>query len=176
MYNMKSREIFEALGELAYSLITAFSRESLEKKIMRMDPGYRAWEVGQSLRRLEKTGFVKKSGKLYRITQKGRARIDYLKYDTLSFNSGGKPWDRLWRIIVFDIPEKKRNARDLLRRKIKEWECTKLQNSVFVTPYPCDQELDELSRILMVQSHVHVIVVPTLGEKLTKIFMQKYGL
>ncbi len=171
--------IFSILNEMVYTLDVAFSRDSLSRKLMRMDIGYRACEVNQSFRRLEKSGFIKRSsknGEEYKLTPKGHLRIDYLKYDTLSFNPKGKPWDKLWRIIVFDIPEKKRNARDLLRRKIKEWECTKLQNSVFITPYPCDGELDELIQILDVQAYVHVMVVPTLGEKLTSTFMKKYDL
>jgi DNA-binding transcriptional regulator PaaX len=45
-------------------------------------------------------------------------------------------WDKKWRIIIFDIPEIERSMRDKLRYLLKEKEFQRLQNSVFISPYP----------------------------------------
>jgi len=53
-------------------------------------------------------------------------------------------WDRKWRIVFFDIPEKHRRARDALREKLKEIGFREFQQSVFIQPYPCTDEINFL--------------------------------
>lgn len=47
-------------------------------------------------------------------------------------------WDGKWRMITFDIKEKQRNRRDELRLLLEGVGFVKLQHSVWVHPYPCD--------------------------------------
>lgn len=159
-----------------YIMEVSFSRNSLSNKMMRSSPGYREWEINQALKRLERDGFIQQKQNGIHITKKGSARIDYYRLQELSFDPSGKRWDHQWRIVIFDIPEKRRNARKLFRDKLKEWDCTKLQQSVFITPHVCDKEISELVDILMLRSSVHLIVVPTLGDELNKKFEKKYKL
>lgn len=53
-----------------------------------------------------------------------------------------KEWDRKWRVILFDIPEKKKPLRDTLRRQFKQLGLIEFQKSVFVHPYECRNEVD----------------------------------
>lgn len=53
-----------------------------------------------------------------------------------------KRWDRSWRIVLFDIPEKLRKGRDALRDKLKELGFRELQKSVFIYPHECRDEID----------------------------------
>lgn len=53
-----------------------------------------------------------------------------------------KQWDKKWRVILFDIPERRRNLRDTLRIKLRELGLIKLQKSVFVHPHECRNEID----------------------------------
>jgi len=57
-----------------------------------------------------------------------------------------RPWDKQWTIVVFDIPEKQRKTRDLIRRRLWEWGFRRLQRSVWLSPLPTNswvKELDE---------------------------------
>src|SRR3989344_687845 len=47
-------------------------------------------------------------------------------------------WDRKWRIVMFDIPEKLKGLRDSLRLHFREIGMIELQKSVLVYPYPCN--------------------------------------
>lgn len=49
-------------------------------------------------------------------------------------------WDRYWRLIIFDIPEKNRNTRGKLRWLLKKNNFYKLQASVFISPYALNRE------------------------------------
>ncbi|HEY4518209.1 MAG TPA: hypothetical protein VJG48_01130 [Candidatus Paceibacterota bacterium] len=50
-----------------------------------------------------------------------------------------KRWDGKWRIIIFDIWEKRRRMRDLLREEIRTYGFVKVQNSVWAYPYDCEE-------------------------------------
>lgn len=56
-------------------------------------------------------------------------------------------WDGIWRIIIFDIPEKRKWAREGFRQCLKRMGFYPLQKSAFVFPYPCKEEIAFLGRI-----------------------------
>jgi len=47
-------------------------------------------------------------------------------------------WDKKWRVVIFDIPEKKRKARDQIRSVFISAGFYRLQDSVWVYPYDCE--------------------------------------
>lgn len=55
-----------------------------------------------------------------------------------------KRWDGKWRLVMFDIPSHKNTARDALRWKLKELGFYQVQKSVFLSPFPCEREIDAL--------------------------------
>lgn len=63
-------------------------------------------------------------------------------------------WDRKWRMVFFDIPEKKRKARDALRNKLREFGFYELQKSVLVYPYPCQDEIDFIVEFFEIRPYV----------------------
>ena len=50
-------------------------------------------------------------------------------------------WNGFWLAIAFDIPEKKRRARELLRRELRTMHFVEAQKSIWVTPYDVEKEL-----------------------------------
>ena len=46
-----------------------------------------------------------------------------------------KRWDGKWRVLIFDIPERKRNIRDYIRSTLVTLGFYHLQDSVWVCPY-----------------------------------------
>lgn len=52
-----------------------------------------------------------------------------------------KKWDQKWRIIMFDVWERRRKVRDELREILKEVGFIKVQNSAWAYPYPCEKLL-----------------------------------
>src|SRR3989338_10779024 len=66
-------------------------------------------------------------------------------------------WDRVWKIVIFDIPEKKKRAREALRKKLKELGFMELQKSVFIFPYECEDEIDFICEVFEIRNHVRYI-------------------
>ncbi|ACB75147.1 PaaX family transcriptional regulator C-terminal domain-containing protein [Opitutus terrae] len=50
-----------------------------------------------------------------------------------------RSWDGRWRVALFDIPEQRRALRVKLRRRLAELGFGYLQNSVWVSPDPCER-------------------------------------
>lgn len=70
-----------------------------------------------------------------------------------------KKWDKKWRMIIFDIPEKFKAARDLLRDRLKWLGFKQIQKSAWVHPYPCWSELKELASLYNVSSFIRLVEV-----------------
>lgn len=77
------------------------------------------------------------------LTEKGRIIALSFNIDNLKIKKQIK-WDGRWRMVFFDIPEKRRSERNILREKLKELGFYEIQKSVFIHPYPC---LDEVNFI-----------------------------
>ena len=81
---------------------------------------------------------VEKGNKVYfEITDKGRKRLGDL-YRYQKFIKKPKKWDRRWRVVSFDIYEKRRNARDRFRHTLKSLGFLQLHKSMWVYPYDCE--------------------------------------
>lgn len=116
-----------------------------EKKV----PLYRLNRWGKQARgvlaKLTKLAWVEKfidSGEIYyRITQKGEKAVDKL----LSPLKASGKWDGRWRLVMFDIPEKKRAVRDQLRRDLAKLGLGILQASVWISPNDIKAEIEKMS-------------------------------
>ena len=164
---MKRSELGEKILLGLYDLFSAteiiFSRDSLWNKIQRLGgaPSRKAF-IG-SFNSLQRSGFwrISRGGK-YQLTAKGMAKLEQLGFwQTVK----KQKWDGLWRIIIFDIPEDHKNAREALRQKLKKFGFYHLQKSVFVFPYDCEKEIKALADFFMANDNIEYIRAKTLGGK-----------
>lgn len=87
------------------------------------------------------------------LTERGRSRKLQYDFELLTIQKPAA-WDGRWRVLMFDIPEGKKRAREALRDKIRELGFSRFQKSVWVYPYPCQDEIDFIAEIFKVQSHI----------------------
>src|SRR3989338_7911288 len=83
-------------------------------------------------------------------------------------------WDKKWRIVMFDIPEKLRRLRDSLRLHFREIGLIELQKSVFVYPYPCDNEIEFILEFYNARKHVRFVLAERIDNQLH--LMKKFNL
>ncbi|MBI2049577.1 CRISPR-associated endonuclease Cas2 [Candidatus Roizmanbacteria bacterium] len=114
-----------------------------------------------TIRRLEKQRLIswkEKDGELQlTLEEKGKRKILQYKIDELRIKETSN-WDGLFRIVTFDIPEDKRIAREMFRKKLTDLGFQKLQKSVFVIRFPCKGEVDFLRHSLEIAPYVLYIV------------------
>ncbi|MBI4054153.1 MAG: hypothetical protein HY397_02370 [Candidatus Doudnabacteria bacterium] len=97
--------------------------------------------------RLQKRGLIKirQRGKKIQVilTEKGRRRALRGRIEDLKI-SKQKNWDGFWRLVMFDVPEAGRTARDLIRHKLRQLGFIAIQKSVFIHAFPCADVIDFL--------------------------------
>lgn len=69
----------------------------------------------------------------YKITEKGFHEL-CLGFPIFRFMK--ETWDGKWRILSYEIPEKKRDLRDRLRREVAGWGLGPWHRSFWLTPHP----------------------------------------
>lgn len=72
-------------------------------------------------------------------------------------------WDRKWRIVIFDIPEKKKAAREAFRRELRKLGFFELQKSVWVFPYKCEDAINFLMELFEIREYVRYLEVLALS-------------
>lgn len=92
------------------------------------------------------------------LTENGNKVLLRFSYEAMKFK---KPvvWDRSFRLIIFDIPERKKYARDSMREKMKELGCVRFNDSVWVYPFPCQSEVDFIANYWNIGKYVHFALV-----------------
>lgn len=120
-----------AVGLLAPNVIGAMGKLGLVSNKRQRE------YVGSSASKMVKKGLLKYNGKFYELTRRGQEQL--LKWELLNFKfKKPKKWDGRWRVIIFDIPDKKRKIRDRIRYLFKSAGFYLLQQSVWVYPYDCE--------------------------------------
>ena len=119
---------------------------------------------------------VEKSGGLHiKITTGGKRLIRSFDYDNLILPKP-KKWDKKWRLVIFDIPNVKNKERRALSKKLKDIGFYPLQESVFIYPYDCRDEIDFICEFLLINHHINYCIVESLDKRegdLRKIFNLK---
>ena len=104
--------------------------------------------------------FVERNGKKYvQLTDLGEKILDLQRKKLNLTNNKPKKWDRRYRLIMFDIPEKRNNIRKLLRFEMQEVGFLRIQDSVWVYPYDCEEFITLLKADLRVGKDILYAVV-----------------
>jgi len=77
----------------------------------------------------------------YKLTEKG---FSELRFQFPFFRFLKETWDGKWRVISYEIPEKKREMRDRLRREMQGWGLGPWHRSFWLTPHPVLDHLRDL--------------------------------
>lgn len=107
------------------------------------------------------------------LTELGKRRVAQRHYGLDAIPTPEK-WDRKWRVVIFDIPNKRKQARDVLRQRFRILGLRQLQESVWIYPYPCAEIIHGLANLYLVSPYVRVLIVSHFdGEDE---FLQKFNL
>ena len=94
--------------------------------------------VKRSRERLVKAGLLEYKNGLLRLTAKGQKELHNLELKNFNLVKP-KKWDGKWRIIIFDIKEDRKVLRDKVRRTLTSIGFMKLQDSVWIYPFDCEE-------------------------------------
>ncbi len=93
--------------------------------------------VRSSASKLVKKGLLVYQNGRYELTEEGEKKLRLWELQNYQFKHPQK-WDKKWRVIIFDIPEKKKKIRHQVRYLFATAGLSRLQDSVWVYPYDCE--------------------------------------
>jgi len=114
----------------------------------------------------------RKNATVVAITEKGKRKL--LAYEIDQMQLLHRKWDGKWRIIIYDIYSKKRRERNLFQKTLKSMNFYQLQKSIYLTPYPCQDEIAYLREMCDVGREVLILTVS--GMENEKAYKDYFGL
>jgi CRISPR-associated endonuclease Cas2 len=150
-------------------------------QLLRFMPGYKKgarfnYQAKTALGRLHAKGliaFEERDGKKYaRVTEAGEELLALEQLRQL--HKSPKRWDGRWRVVIFDIPERRRATRNRLRGFVQEYGFVRLQDSVWAYPYDCE----DLIALIKAQCRVGFDVLYMIVERIEhdKYLREHFGL
>ncbi|MBI4991538.1 hypothetical protein HZB96_05620 [Candidatus Gottesmanbacteria bacterium] len=129
---------------------------------------YDRWKTRKIIMRLKRQRFVTikenpDNTVTVTITRQGMVRALTYQLETMKVKKQ-KKWDKRWRVVIFDIPEKYKKAREIFRMRLRQLSLYLLQDSVFVSPYPCFNEVEFLRELYGIPSTVKYLLVEKLED------------
>ena len=144
-----------AIGLVAPNVLGAMGKLGLALKFREEE------YIGGARRRLKKQGFLEERDGFLRITSKGETHLRKLMI-SLARPTRLKRWDHKWRILIFDIPEKRKGLRARIREHLIAARFMRLQHSVWIYPYPCEEFVALLKAEMKVGKNLLYLIVDTL--------------
>src|SRR3989344_940727 len=160
----------KAVGFLSVALVAPNAVQFL--KSFGIVPGKRQESVMKRARdRLIEKNLLKYQNGFLALTENGEAHLELLEMKDWQIYKP-KKWDGRWRMLIFDIPEKRRPLREKIRATLIHIGFIKLQDSVWVYPYDCEDLVSLLKADFKVGKDLLYIIADSIenDKKLRQIF------
>lgn len=166
--NVKIQKILTLLGygALLTMAITMPNSPRLLKSFIKEESDWNEWKqfnpvyLRQTIRRLQKEKIISISVKngigIVEITEKGKKKILRYGLETITIPKTVF-WDGKWRMVFYDVLNKKNKLRDEFRRYLKNMGFYPWQESVYISPYPCEKEIAFLKHYLGIGGEVTLV-------------------
>ena len=148
------------LGAMAPGLLMEINKISRRKRRKETEKYRDIWRNFNSLKKKGDLEFIKEEDDclFYRFSEKGKRKVRKFIIDELRI-SPPKEWDKKWRLIIFDIPEKKRGGRVAFRKKLNDMGFYQCQKSAWIHPFPCLEEIEFVKDVFNLKSFVKIFLV-----------------
>ena len=137
-------------------------------------------QVRQSIYKLKRNDYVKwkfdkrRNIAMLELTPKGKKVFGRAKLDDITIIKKDK-WDGQWRFFLFDVPEKRRSFRDVLRAKLKNLGFFQFQKSVWIYPFECEKELRYVCEFLGITSYTIMFTAKIDNDRILRRYFLREG-
>jgi len=179
-----TKEVLLLLGKgilLTFSLVAPNLAQLL--KLLEEKPNQEEWKkfnlgyLKRTLERLNRQKLIEiipqKNKTVVKITEAGKTKILKYALEELTIEKQ-TPWDEKWRIVLYDIPNQSSVNRDHLRKILKNLGFLEIQKSVYLTPFPCEDQIDFLKSIFGLDKYIKLIIAEKIENE--KPFKDYFGL
>ncbi|MBI2327313.1 hypothetical protein HYU92_03235 [Candidatus Curtissbacteria bacterium] len=155
--------IFPGLPLITKKILDIAQEEEIRKKQKDWDK-FNLWRLRQLIKRMQDSKYIEIKEEngipIIKITQKGKNKL--LSYDLEKLKLNETKWDGRWRLIIYDVQKSKRANSETFRRALLRLNLLKLQKSVYLTPFKCEDEIEYLRLLFDIGKEVQILTVGSL--------------
>lgn len=161
MVKLTSKEVLLTVFDLVLPFYEATTIYRISAKKLRESRSWERAEFKEKIKYLRRQGSIRNlvegKEKYIEITPSGLEKIRLMHFDRISIKRTEK-WDKKWRVVIFDIPEKHKSSRDILRNKLIQMGFESIQESVYVYPFECTEEISQISYLLSEPGNILIMI------------------
>ena len=129
--------------------------------------------IGRTRRQLIREGYITVERGLIRITAKGNAELQRLEARA-ALQKKPRRWDGRWRVLILHMPDYRKSTRNRIRRTLIAVGFMRLQDSVWIYPYDCEDFIVLLKADFKIGKDVLYMIVDEL--EADKQIRKRFGL
>jgi len=149
------KQILLAIGAGTF-LIAALALPNLPMALqpilkMRGDKGFL-----KILKKLRNKNVIILGGERIRLTQKGQKLLNEMQVDQIEI-AKQENWDEIWHLVSYDIPDTHKKDRDWFRITLERLGFYQIQESLWVHPYDCKEEIAVIAKTMGITDFVIIM-------------------
>ena len=131
------------------------------------------YALNRSIKGLKDSGFIESidtgQSKFAKLTKEGRKKAHSIKLECENAVISNT-WDGLWRIIILDVEENRKNEREAIRYLLKKAGFVSIKNSVWISMYPFEYLFTNIKKDLGLTTELMIIVTDKIDKETEKEF------
>lgn len=113
------------------------------------------------LENLEKKNIIYLGDEKIRLTKRGRELLKQIQIYDITIIKPDK-WDGIWWLVSYDVPKKFDRQRDHFRFHLKRMGFYQVQDSLWVYPFQCKQEIAVIAKELEISPFIIIMATDNL--------------
>lgn len=109
------------------------------------------------IKKLKNKNIIYLGGEKIKLTKKGRELLKEIYLSEIKIVKP-KKWDGVWRLVSYDIPEIYKKSRDLFRSVLERNNFYQIQESLWINPYECKEQIAILAKDINISPYVIVLI------------------
>ena len=110
-------------------------------------------------------------GSYLRLTKEGKTRLDTIRLEG-EYMLVPQSWDGMWRIIILDLDESRKNEREALRYLLKKANFVCVKNTVWISYLPYEHLFENIKKDLGLTTELMIIVTDNLDSETRLAFLE----
>lgn len=150
----KQKELLKIIGQGLLVSAALFAPNIIQiSKLFPQKSTRQKYYIKQSLKNLVDEKIIILGGEIIKLSPKGEKLLKIIQFDEIELVSNNK-WDKIWRLVSYDIPNKYNNERNYFRKKLKDFGFIQIQKSLWLVPIECKEEIAILAQTIGVSPFV----------------------
>jgi len=149
------KEIIKYIG-LGVLVVASFALPNLPIAIRSIEKMRGNKGLQKLIKNLKNKNIIYLGGEKIKLTKQGKKLLKEIYLSEIEIIKT-KKWDGIWRLVSYDIPEKYKKSRNLFRLILERNNFYKIQESLWVNPYECKEEIAVLANDISITPYIIVL-------------------